>query len=156
TARGHWILQFPSFPDAATRAELVRRGGRILEYVPDAALMVSFSAPPDLAGLHVIWAGQLNAQDPLGARLDRARAFLVVSHRDVSATGAAELLGDFQRLDGSRLLPNHYLVAANHRALPNLAAHDEVAFVMPAEIEAGRLRRTYVCAGPVTEAGPIG
>ena len=156
----HWIVQFPDFPDAATRAELQNRGMRILDYVPDAALMVSSRRPLDLTGLNVVWAGQLEPGDRLGAGLDRARAFLVAFHRDIRPERAHELLGAFQRLadsrtEGSALLPNHYLVAANHNALADLAKRDEVAFIMPTDAEIGFGRHTYVCPGPLTEAGAI-
>lgn len=151
----HWILQFPSFPDGAIRAELMRRGARILDYVPDAALMVAFSRTPDLAGLHVVWAGQLEPRDRLGAGLDGARAFLVILHRDVEPARAAELLRPFQMLEAPGLLPNHYLVAANYAALPALTERDEVAFIMRADTDMGARRRPYVCPGPLTEAGVI-
>lgn len=158
-ASGHWILQFAAFPGAATRAQLAERGARVLDYVPDAGLMVSFSFPPDVRGLGVVWAGQLEAQDRLGAGLDRARAFLVIFHADVPAETAAAALRDFQQLDRSGLLPGHYLVAASHAGLPELAARDEVAFIMPAEVDTGKAerggRRTYACGGPLTEAGAI-
>jgi Matrixin len=150
----HWILQFSAFPDAAIRSQLTRRGARILSYVPDAALMVSFSRTPDLAGLGVVWAGQLQPQDRQGAGLDRARAFLVIFHGDVTPGRADALLENFQNLDAPGL-PNHYLVAANHRALPALAERDEVAFIMPADMDMGSHRRPYVCPGPLTGAGSI-
>lgn len=151
----HWILQFPSFPDGAIRAELIRRGAGILDYVPDAALMVSFSRTPNLTGLHVIWAGQLEPRDRQGVGLERARAFLIIFHRDVDRARAVELLHPFQMLEAPGLLPNHYLVAANHGALPALAERDEVAFIMPADTDVGARRRQYVCPGPLTEAGVI-
>ena len=151
----HWILQFAGFPNAAIRAELTRQGVRILDYVPDAALMVSFSRTPDLSALKVIWAGQLQAADRLGAGLDSARSFLVTFHGDVATARAKELLQNFQVFEGGQLLPNHYLVAANHKALPALAERDEVAFIMPADAEMAIGRRPYRCPGPLTEAGPI-
>ncbi len=152
----HWILQFAGFPNAATRAELERRGAKILEFVPDTALMTTVSRPVSLSGLHVVWVGQLEARDRLGAGLNAAHAFVVVMHRDVKPERAAALLADFQVLDGANLLPNHFLVAANHRALPALAERDEVAFIMPGEAAMAIRRRPYACPGPLTEAGPIG
>ncbi len=151
----HWILQFSKFPDAAIRTELMRRGARILNYIPDAALMVSFSRAPNLTGMHALWAGQLQPQDRQGIGLDGARAFLVIFHRDVAPGRAVELLQAFQRLDAPSLLPNHYLVAANYGALPALADRDEVAFIMAADTDMGARRRPYVCPGPLTEAGVI-
>src|ERR1700759_4579156 len=72
---GHWILQFGVFPDAAIRTEVTRRGGRILDYVPDSGLMVSFNAPPDLSDLPLTWWGRLEPRDRQAAGLDGARAF---------------------------------------------------------------------------------
>jgi len=43
----HYILQFESYPDADIRADLAGRGIRILQYVPDNALMVSSAATAD-------------------------------------------------------------------------------------------------------------
>ena len=159
-AAGHWILQFAAFPGPALRTQLAERGAAVLDYVPDAGLMVSFSTPPDLSGLGAIWAGQLAAQDRLGAGLDRARAFLVVFHGDVPGKTAVIALRRFQQLGRNGLLPGHYLVAANHAALAELAARDEVAFIMPGDVDTGDAeaaagRRTYVCRGPLTEAGVI-
>lgn len=158
-AKGHWILQFASFPDAALRTGLMARGVRILNYVPDSALMVSFSHPPDLSGLHVIWAGQLEARDRLAIGLEAARAYLVIFHADASPEAVHEALRDFQRLPGGELLPGHYRVAANARALAALAQRDEVAFVMPASVESAASsaggRRIYACRGPITAAAGI-
>ena len=130
---GHWILQFLVYPNSAIRAEVTRRGGRVLEYVPDSALMVSFKAPPDLSGLPLAWSGRLEPRDRQAAGLNNARAFLVIFHRDVAADRAAPLLEGFQVLEVDGLLPGHYLVAANHTALPELADRDEVAFIMAAD-----------------------
>src|SRR5436305_10601236 len=62
---GHYILQFPSLPGPALREDLARRGIRVLNYVPDSALMVSISAASDLRGLDVSWAGTLTASDKI-------------------------------------------------------------------------------------------
>ena len=47
----HFLLEFPTEPGPELRRELERRGIRILQYVPDAALMVASRAAPNLEGL---------------------------------------------------------------------------------------------------------
>ncbi len=37
----HFLLEFPTEPGPEVRSELTRRGIRVLQYVPDAALMVA-------------------------------------------------------------------------------------------------------------------
>src|SRR5262249_39925192 len=79
----HFILQFQSYPDAQIRAEIARRGMRILEYVPDNALMVAALAP-SLEGLDLVWAGPLDISDKISPQLDlqTAGALLVEFHTD--------------------------------------------------------------------------
>jgi len=130
----HWILQFKDFPGAGIRRELTRRGVKVLEYVPDSALMVSFRQAPDLTGLDITWSGQLTAADRTAPRLETAPAFLVIFHGDVPKADAERLLEGFQILGAPGLLPNHFLVAADQVRLPQLAAHDEVSYIFPSSI----------------------
>jgi hypothetical protein len=131
----HWILQFRDFPSEGVRGELVRRGVRVLEYVPESALIVSFSRLrgrqlPDLRGLNIIWTGQLTPADRTAPGLETAGAFLVVFHSDVPKADAERLLEGFQVL-AAGLPPNQFLVAADHARLPQLAARDEVSYILP-------------------------
>ena len=140
----HWILQFKAFPAADLRPDLARRGVRVLEYVPDSALMVSFRQSPgrqspNLRGLGITWTGQLTAPDRTAPGLEKAKAFLVVFHSDVPRADAQRLLEGFQVL-GAGLLPNHFLVAADHGQLPQLAAHDEVSYIVPIGILPGGMK----------------
>ena len=57
----HFLLRFPSEPGPELRRELERRGMKILQYVPDAALMVASSRVPNLEGLGALSAGGLEA-----------------------------------------------------------------------------------------------
>jgi len=57
----HFLLRFPSEPGPGVRGELERRGMRVLQYVPDAALMVASAAAPDVEGLGVLSASPLEA-----------------------------------------------------------------------------------------------
>jgi hypothetical protein len=134
----HWILEFRGFRRADLRRELARRGVRVLEYVADSALIVSFDRSPgrrspDLTGLNITWTGQLTAADRTAPGLETAAAFLVVFHSDVAKADAERLLEGF-RVMGAGPLPNHFLVAADHARLPQLAAHDEVSCILPGHI----------------------
>ena len=156
----HYILQFRASPGPKLRAELARRGIRVLGYVPDAALMVSSQAPPDLSGLEVTWAGSLAASDKLSPELgvSRAAAYVVVLHSDVPAETAQEIVRQqgFWLLGNPALLPNHLLVSGSYSRLSELAARDEVAYILPASPDLVAGRRVMACAGGLTEAGPAG
>ena len=140
----HWILQFKGFPGADVRRKLVLRGVRVLEYVADLALMVAFRQSPDrqlpddqlpdLKGLNITWTGQLTAADRMAPGLETAQAFLVVFHSDVAKADAERLLEGFQILGAPGMLLNHFLVAADQLRLPQLAAHDEVSYILPGAI----------------------
>jgi hypothetical protein len=127
----HWILQFKDFPSADVRRKLAERGVRVLEYLPDSALIVSFRQSPDLTGLSITWTGQLTAADRTAPGLETAPVFRVVFHGDVPKADAERLLEDFQILGAPGLLPNHFLVAADQVRLAQLAAHDEVSYIVP-------------------------
>jgi len=156
----HYILQFRVNPGPAVRAELARRGIRVLNAVPESALMVSSATPPDLDGLDISWAGPLAASDKLSRELARSRypAFLVIFHPDVSpaeARDAADQAG-YWTLDHPDLLPSHLLVTGSYHRLRDLAARDEVAYIVPASTDLLAGRRVIGCAGPLTSAGPVG
>jgi hypothetical protein len=55
----HFLLRFPTEPGAELRQELERRGMRVLQYVPEAGLMVGSPTTPDLRGLGVLSAAAL-------------------------------------------------------------------------------------------------
>src|ERR1039457_728438 len=75
----HFLLQFPTEPDAQMRRELERRGMRVLQYVPDAALMVASPMTPDLEGLQVLSATPLDASYKISPLLaDRVSGPLLV------------------------------------------------------------------------------
>jgi hypothetical protein len=142
-------LQFKDFPGADVRGELALRGVRVLEYVPDSALIVSFNQSPgrrspDLRGLNITWTGQLTPPDRTAPGLETAAAFLVVFHSDVPKADAERLLEGFQVMNAPGLLPNHFLVSANEARLPQLAARDEVSYIAPGDMQKAERRRNYV------------
>jgi hypothetical protein len=144
----HWILQFKHFPGAGVRRKLARRGVRVLEFVPNSALIVAFHRSPsrqspDLTGLNITWTGQLTAADRTAPGLEAAADFLVEFHRDVPKADAERLLEGFQILGAPGLLPNHFLVTANQARLPRLAALDEVSYIVPGGIVPGGMQMTF-------------
>jgi len=157
---GHYLLQFGSKPGPEVRAELARRRIRVLGSVPESALLASSPNPPDLEGLDVTWAGPLAPSDKLSRELFRSRAdaYLVIFHSDVSGADARGLIEreGLSRFDHPDLLPGHVLVIASHRRLQDLAALDEVAYILPASPDLVGGHRLHGCAGPLTEAGPAG
>src|ERR1039457_3766442 len=76
----HFLLQFPTEPDAQMRRDLERRGMRVLRYVPAAAPMVASPMTPDLEGLEVLSATPLDASYKISPLLARqvSGALLVV------------------------------------------------------------------------------
>jgi hypothetical protein len=156
----HLILQFNSWPGRETLRELERRGVRVLEYVPDSALLVSSDSSPHLEGLGVRWAGPLEVSDKLSPALVRRRygVFLVIFHRDVAQARARDLVRwhGLWILEHPDLLPGHVLASGSESALADLATRDEVAYILPASTDLIAGRRVMGCGGAMTESGPIG
>jgi len=156
----HYLLQFREEPGAEVRAELARRGIRVLAAAPEAGLMVSSPGEPDLRGLGIVWAGPLEPSDKLSRALFQSRhvAYLVLFHPDVAPAEARVIVRrqGFSILNHPDLLPSHLLVTGPYSRLPDLAAADEVAYIMPASTDLVAGRRVMGCAGAVTENGPVG
>jgi hypothetical protein len=156
----HFILQFKDYPGPAVRVRLHEQGIRVLDYVPDNALMVASDGPPNLNELGAIWAGSLEIQEKLSPDLDAGprNAFLVMIHADVSQDNARQLLRSrgFVILDQPGLLPDQFVVIGPYRGIYSLAASDEVAYIMPPSNDLLSGQPVMACAGPVTQAGPIG
>jgi hypothetical protein len=157
---GHFIVQFASFPSATTRATLAQRGVRVLGYVPDFGLMVSADREPDLGGLGVAWAGALAPSDKLSPELATGprNAFLVEMQPDVPVEEARELLRShgFLISNPPGLLPEDYVVLGPYRAIMELAASDEVAYILPPSQELLSGQPVMACGGAITEAGVVG
>src|ERR1035437_4198491 len=75
----HFLLQFPTEPGPEMRRELERRGMRVLQYVPDAALMVASPVTPHLEGLEGLSATALEPSDKISPLLaDQVTGALLV------------------------------------------------------------------------------
>jgi hypothetical protein len=156
----HYLLQFPSYPGPQVRERLARRGIRVLQYVPDNTLMVTGAAGSDLADLGVSWAGELAAEDKISPLLTTtaSNAFLVIFYADADmdvARAITQLVG-FEILENPDLLPDQLLVIGSYDAIWELAAWDEVSYVMPASADLLAGNPVMACPGPLTEAGAIG
>lgn len=155
----HFILQFADLPGADTQRALEQRGIHVMAYVPDSALMVSSDSPPDTRGLNVTWMGSLSASDKLSPDLDKGprNAFLVMMQPDVSMETARQLLRSrgFFILERPGLLPGDFVVIGPHTAIYELAASDEVAYILPPSPELLSGQPVIACGGPITSAGPI-
>jgi len=156
----HFVVQFRSHPGPEVRAELERRGIRVLGYVPDEALMASSRTVPDLEGLDVAWVGSLPASDKLSPELALARqgAYLVMLHQDVPSSVGRRIVRrqGFLVLDHPGLLSGHLLVIGASQGLLDLASNDEVAYILPASPDLLGGQPVLGCAGPLTAAGPVG
>jgi hypothetical protein len=157
--RRHWILQFRSYPGAGLRAELERRGIRVLEYVPDFALVVSAAGALDLDALDIRWAGALAPAgkiSPLAAS-GQYDAFVASFQLDADFGRAREVVrrAGFEVVENEGMLPRHLLIAGPPDRLATLAADDDVAYIFPAGWELRLHRPVYRCPGPIVEAGLV-
>jgi hypothetical protein len=156
----HVILQFGSYPGPEVREELARRGIRVLEYVPDSALMVSAGKALDLEGLDVTWAGTLDAADKISPSpaMDTAAAYLVVFYADADLGQARALVEQrgYLVLEHPGLLPAQLLVTGTRDRLEQLAGLDEVSYILPASTDLVAGDPVIGCVGALTEAGPVG
>jgi Matrixin/Glucodextranase, domain B len=156
----HFLLQFPTEPGPEMRRELERRGIRVLQYVPDAALMVASPVAMDLEGLGVLLASAMAPSDKISPVLaDQVTgALLVVFHPDVDMAAArneVHALG-FDVLENPGLLAGHLVVSGAHSALGALAGCDDVAYIMPASADLAAGIPLAGCAGAATQAGLVG
>jgi Matrixin/Glucodextranase, domain B len=154
----HFIVQFSQFPAAETQAELERRGVRVLAYVPDFALMVSADSTPDLHGLDVTWIGSPTASDKISPDLaGPGDAFLVMMQPDIPLPTARRLLRShgYFIVDTPGLLPGDFVVIGPYSAIYDLAASDDVAYIMPPSPELLSGQPVLACGGPITAAGPV-
>src|SRR5260370_8112873 len=132
----HFLLRFPTEPGAELRRELERRGMRVLQYVPQAGLMVASPTAPDLRGLGVLSAAALEPSDKISPLLtDQVTgAVLVEFHAEVDmavARGEVRARG-FDVLENPALLPGHLVAPGAHSAPGPLAQPHPRPYILPA------------------------
>jgi hypothetical protein len=156
----HYILSFSAAPGPQLLEALAGHGIRILQYVPDSALMVFVPPQANLDGLDIVFATQLEVKDKIdaGITMGSTNSYLVVFHLDIESARARELLQaeGFDVIEHPALLPNQLVVAGAFDRLPGLASHDEVAYILTASADLVTGAPVIGCAGPVTAAGSIG
>src|ERR1035441_7892883 len=156
----HYLLQFATEPGPGVRRELERRGMHVLQYVPDAALMVASPVTPDLEGLGVISAGPLDASYKISPLLASqvTGPLLVVFYPDVDMTTARAVAraNGFDVLENPSMLPGQLVLSGPYTALDALAECDDVSYIMPASADLAAGIPLVGCSGAVTEAGPVG
>jgi hypothetical protein len=159
TGRVHYMLQFGAYPGPEIVWELQRRGVRVLGYVPDSALMVSSGGAADLGDLGAVWAGALETRDKLSPRLSTAAApaYLVEFYPDVDMGGARALAVEhgFAAVENASLLPGQLVLTGSADRLEELAASDEVSYILPASAGLAAGAPAAGCAGALTDAGAV-
>jgi hypothetical protein len=156
---GHYIVQFDSFPSPEVERALSLRGVRVLDYVPDRALLVSSDSPADLRALGATWISPLDPADKLSPQLAQSpSAYLAVFHPDVPAeqTRALAVQRGFSIVETPGLLPGHLVLAGSASRLAELAALDQVAYIMPASTGMAAGVTGPGCVGALTSAGAVG
>ena len=168
----HEIVQFNHAPGAEDLQALKAAGFKVIAAVPDNAVAVLAPNRIRVQIPNVQWIGELGVDDKLSPDLVMADHFvgqvpgeptllIVEFHADVSAAvqqsiAAAE---GVTLLRPAVLLPNHAIASITFDKLLALAAHDEVAYIFPAD--PGLLSSNSTgnelmpCAGMLTLAGPI-
>jgi hypothetical protein len=146
------LVQFQEHPGAQLRAELARRGFRIISYVPDSSLLLEAPQGADLSGLGARWTGPLDAADKLSKGLndEDSGSYLVEFHRGVKSRVARGIVQQHGFLvhDTNGLIPWHLLVTGGHSALRDLAGHEEVAYIMRADPELLTRKRVAAFGNP--------
>ncbi len=159
-ARSHRILQFREAPDEAELRDLQARGAKVLDYVPDNAVLVSAADDLSLDGLPLIWTGHLEISDKLSEKLQYFSELTVVVefHRDVTPGEMRELALRLRLTvhENPDLLPSQLLVSGEPDQIWQAAEWDEVAYIFPASEELIEGTPVRACAGAITSGGRIG
>ncbi|MCX6593522.1 MAG: matrixin family metalloprotease, partial [Acidobacteria bacterium] len=168
--RSHRLVEFTARPTIDDIAELKARGARVVAEVPDTGLIIVAPQDVDLAGLDLVQAEQMTADDKLSPEIDLTAArgergllvpfrqpdpVLVQFHLDVDPASATRILDAAQVrvLSHPQLLNEHYLIEATTAQLVELAEWDEVAYIFPASTDLTDGSPVHVCVGALTGSG---
>jgi hypothetical protein len=156
----HRIVQFDHFPSAEDLDSLLADGNVVVSVVPDNAVAVAAQTGSVAARPGMTWIAPLNPADKLSPALGNAAAItaIVEFHADVpqSAQDAVFAAEGMTALRPATLMAVHEIVTASLAGLTALAAHDEVAYIFPADpdlLNGGD--DLYPCIGMLTAAGPV-
>jgi hypothetical protein len=159
--KSHYLVQFSSSPSGEQVEALRRRGATIVNYVPDAALVVAAEDDMSWDGLELRYVSRLDTLDKVSENLPADQttdsAVVVEFHRDVDMDEARALVRErnLQIDERSNLLPYQLLVEGPVADILRLPEWDEVAYVFPASPELINGDDVRPCAGPITEQGPV-
>jgi hypothetical protein len=159
-ASAHRIVQFDHFPNAEDLDTLLANGNVVVSVVPDNAVVVAAQTGSVTARPGMTWIAPLNPADKLSPALGNAAAItaIVEFHADVpqSAQNAVFAAEGMTALRPATLMAIHDIVTASPTGLTALAAHDEVAYIFPADLDLlGESGDLYPCMGMLTAAGPV-
>jgi hypothetical protein len=161
------IVQFENPPSVEALAELAARGAKVLQDVPDNAVLVLMDARVGLDGLGVTYAEAIDAEDKVSPLIGNAKYttgyYLVEFHPDVDLNFARALIlnASVGLREHPDLGPRQLLVQVKNSkqgldALVALADRDEVAYVFPASQDLVAGTPVFRCAGALTLNGPLG
>jgi hypothetical protein len=166
----HQIIQFDHMPGVDDLNALLAAGFRITGAVPDNAVMAIAPDPATAANVTALaagiqWVGAMETSDKMSPIFETSSAAqgnmldaIVEFHADIDtaaqqAIAAAESL---TFLHPAALIPGHMLVNATYDKLLAIAAHDEVAYIFPADAALTTENEMIPCVGMLTAAGPVG
>lgn len=162
--RLHFLVQFQSNLPEYPLIALGDRDIRVLQYVPDHALLVSAPEGVSLAGLGAVYVGALEAEDKLSALLasgeDKQEAVVEV-HPDVAPDGLRRIAAveGLEVVENPDVGPASLLVRGTFGQLRAAAEWDETAYIYPAAPELLRGEPVVACSGgsmAVAESGAVG
>ncbi len=163
-SRRRLIARFPEAPRPEQIEAMRSRGVRLLQYVPDEALLVS--TPDDLSwdGLGVLQVASLLVEDKISPLLDArtgeeaGKLFVIEFHPDVepAEARAIALQENLALRDHPELVAGHLLVEGAMEQVRRLAEWDEVAYIFPASADLAQGLPVHACAGAVTDQGGVG
>ncbi len=160
-ARVHLLIQFTE-PTTDELDTLGMRDVRVLQYMPDHAVVASAPVDVDLTGLDVQFMGLLEASDKLSAQLDLSGDAADVTavmevHLDIAASVARRIAAEsgLTVIEQPDLPPTSLLVRGAAQALRTAASWDEVAYIYPAADVLLRGEPVLPCLGGVSTIGEL-
>ncbi|MBX5496634.1 MAG: hypothetical protein IRZ15_14970, partial [Bryobacteraceae bacterium] len=158
--RSHLIIQFPSPLSPDRLLELSLRGARVVDFVPENAVLVSVPDDFQVEDLGAVWVGRLRPADKISPQLQYLSEMSVVVdfHRDVEVGDVRALASRLRLrvLENPDLQPYQLLVQADPEQIWELSEWDEVAYIYPASNELRLGIPSRVCLGAITDEGMIG
>jgi hypothetical protein len=169
-ASWHLLLVFTEGPKPGDIETLERRGGRVVQVVPDRGIIAAVPETTVLDDLRLEWVGRLRPEQKVSPLLVDAgllwfpesdassQTILLESYVDVSRHALSEIAAreGLRIVDHADLTPWQLMVTGAPAALARLADWDEVAYLFPASEQMILGGPAQPCGGAMTGGGPIG